>query len=73
MYLSKNIKYLREKAGLNQSEMADKFYITRSALGFWENGVREPSIEMIVRLADFFGVTLDQLVREELYRENGGN
>lgn len=72
MHFAKNLKFLREKIGLNQSEMADKFYITRSALGLWENGVREPSIDMIVRLADFFEVTLDQLVRQELYKGDGG-
>ena len=59
MYFSENLKFLREKIGLNQSEIADKFYITRSAVGMWENG-------------DFFEVTLDQLVKQELYKGDGG-
>lgn len=72
VYFSENLKFLREKIGLNQSEIADKFYITRSAVGMWENGIREPDIEMLVCLADFFEVTLDQLVKQELYKGDGG-
>ena len=66
LYLAKNLKFLRNRTRLNQSEIADILHITRSEIGLWENGIREPGIEMIVSWADFFEVTLDQIVREDL-------
>lgn len=66
MHLAQNIKYLREQKGITQNEMANVFGISQSATGNWETGERKPNIEMIVRLADYFGVTLDDLVLKDL-------
>lgn len=69
MYLEKNIRYLRKKSGMNQDEMAEIFYVERQTISSWETGKREPGIEMMIRIADFFDVTIDQLVREDLSKK----
>lgn len=66
MYLAQNIKMLREQKGMSQKEMADAFEISQSAVGNWEQSHRNPDIEMIVRLANYFNVTLDELVLRDL-------
>ena len=54
-------KHLRESRELTQSELAKRLEVSRSALGMYEQGHREPDFETLLRIADFFGVTLDYL------------
>lgn len=53
--------YLRKKAGLSQQELADKLNMSRSAIGMYETGKREPDYEALESIADFFNVNLDTL------------
>ena len=46
-------KELRIKSGLTQQEMADKLNISRSSIGMYENGEREPSFELLETIADY--------------------
>ncbi len=66
MYLAQNLKFLREQMGIGQDEMAKKMDVTQSAVGNWEKNYRKPDIEMIVRLAEYFGVSLDDLVLKDM-------
>lgn len=52
---------LRKAAGLSQQELADRLGITRSRLGNYEQGLREPDFELVNKIANFFGVTVDAL------------
>ena len=53
---------LRRDAGLSQAELARELGISPSAMGMYEQGRREPSMETVVALAGFFGVTTDYLL-----------
>ena len=66
MYLAQNLKFLREQMGIRQDEMAKKLDVSRSAIGNWEKNKRNPDIRMIIRLAEYFGVSLDDLVLKDL-------
>lgn len=66
MYFAQNLKYLRERKGINQDELAEVFEVGRSTVGNWEAGRREPDLNIIIRLAEYFGVTLDEMVMREL-------
>lgn len=66
MYLAQNLKYLREQKKLSQEEFAEEFGLSPSAIGMWERGSRKPDIETIVRITQYFGVTLDELVLKDL-------
>lgn len=66
MYLAQNLKYLREQRGLKQQELADILGVKQSTVGNWEAGKREPEINMLVCIAEYFNVSLDNLVLKEL-------
>ena len=59
IFLGKNIKFLREKQKLDQQELADMIGVPRSTLACWENSIRTPKLEQIVKLAEFFNTNLD--------------
>lgn len=53
--------YLRKRAGLTQQELADKTGLTRSSIGMYETGKREPDLETLEVFADFFNVDMNTL------------
>lgn len=55
-------KYLRTKSGLTQQQMADKLGLSRSTIGMYENGEREPSFEILENIADMFNVDMNYLI-----------
>lgn len=72
--LGARIAALRRQAGLSQTQLAERLKISPSAVGMYEQGRREPSIETVIALAEIFGVSTDYLltgrIRDEarLYR-----
>ena len=60
--LNENIKTLRTQKGLNQVELAKELCVTKQCVSNWENDNVLPSIEMLVKIADYFGVTTDFLL-----------
>ena len=60
--LAEQITYLRTRAGMTQRQLAKELYVGPSAIGMYEQGRRVPSIEMLVQMADLFGVSLDYLI-----------
>ena len=54
--------YLRKRRGLSQQQFADKIGFTRSAVGMYETGRREPDFETLETIADFFNVNMDVLL-----------
>lgn len=63
------IRELRKARGYSQVELAEKIGVSKQAISNWENDNIQPSIEMLIRLADVFGVTTDYLLgREKLCR-----
>lgn len=59
------IKELREEKNISQLVLAEKIGTSQRNIGRWENGENEPSYSQLVKLADFFNVTLDYLVNRE--------
>lgn len=69
--LKERILDLRTAAGYTQVTLAKKLGVSKQAVSNWENDNIQPSIEMLVRLADAFGVTTDYLLgRENTVRLN---
>lgn len=64
--LSKRLKYLRNKKGLSQQNMADFLGISRQGYGKYEDGKSEPDSKSIVKLADYFDVTTDWLLGRDI-------
>lgn len=62
MTLAGRLRQLRESLGLVQQDVADLFQTSRNVPSQWETGAREPSVENLLVLADFYGVTTDWLL-----------
>jgi transcriptional regulator with XRE-family HTH domain len=56
------LKQLRELEGLTQEELAKRLNISRSRLASYEQSQREPDLELLEIIADFFNVDLDYLL-----------
>ncbi|KAF1678569.1 transcriptional regulator [Bacillus sp. SKDU12] len=63
--LGKRITSLRKQDGLTQEGLAKKLNITRSALSQYELGTREPNYDLLIKIADYFDVSIDFLLRGE--------
>lgn len=65
--LQSNLIDLRREKNLTQKDVAEKIGVSASAIGFWETGINEPKATYLMKLANFFGVTVDELLgRDEL-------
>ena len=61
MELGKKIRALRFKAGLTQEQLAEKLGLGPQAVSKWETGAAMPDISLLPRLAETFGVSIDEL------------
>lgn len=59
------LKQVRVDKGLAQKQVADALNVSESGYAHWEQGRTEPNIEMLINLADFFDISLDELVGRE--------
>lgn len=59
--LSQMLIYLRKRKGLSQAELAKTLGLTRSAIGMYELGQREPNLETLELFADFYNVDMNTL------------
>ncbi len=59
--LSKNLLTLRKERGLSREAVARALDISSMTYQRYEKDLREPTASLMVKLADFYGVTLDQL------------
>lgn len=64
MTLGEKICTLRTGKGLSQEDLAQCLEVSRQSVSKWETGQSVPDLEKIIRLADLFGVNVDELVRE---------
>lgn len=65
--LNENIRELRIQSGLSQVELAKKLNVSKQCVSNWENDNVMPSVEMLVKIADFFKVTTDMLLGRESF------
>ena len=56
------LKEIRKKKNLNQLKVAYDLSISREALSYYENGKRNPDLEMLVALSKYFNVSIDYLI-----------
>lgn len=65
-HIGKNIKKIRNVKGLSQQSFADLFSLTRGNISSYEESRAEPKIEVIVKIANFFGIPLSDLIEKDL-------
>lgn len=64
--VSKNIRHLRRLKGLTQEMLAEELRITRSRISSYEENRSAPTIEMLIKLSDYFRIPIDILLRNDL-------
>ena len=64
MTLSEKTLHLRSQKGLSQLELAEQLGVSRQSVSKWETGQSVPDLDKLIKLADLFGVSVDELVRE---------
>ena len=64
MTLAEKILKLRTARNLSQGDLAEALEVSRQSVSKWETGQSVPDLDKIIKLADLFGVTVDELVRE---------
>ena len=57
-----NLQGLRKDRSLSMKELADIMHVSAQTIMNWENDIFEPSIDHLIKLADFFNVSIDYLV-----------
>lgn len=62
MSIGENIKALREKKGLSQRDVSNELFISVQMISGIETGIKQPSLNIALALAKFFGVTVEELV-----------
>ena len=62
MEFNEKLQELRKQRGLTQEELAEKLYISRTAVSKWESGRGYPNIESLKAIAKLFSVTVDELL-----------
>lgn len=62
MKIGEIIKELRTERGLSQAALAREIGVSQKAVDYWERGINEPKASYILALAEFFGVSSDELL-----------
>ena len=65
MEFNEKLQELRRSKGLTQEELAEKLYVSRTAVSKWESGRGYPNIESLKELSRFFSVSIDELLSSE--------
>lgn len=60
------LRLLREAKGLRQEDIGDIFGFGKSTISQWEKGTREPDFSVVVKLAEYFQVSTDDLLGKKL-------
>lgn len=65
MILSEQIKCGRKQLGMSQADLADAIWVSRNTISNWESGTTTPDIQSLVLMSALFGMSLDQMVKDD--------
>lgn len=65
-YFAVNLKTLRNENKLSQSQLAKELGVSNGMISFWENNIYEPTATNIITIANFFKVSIDDLLLTEI-------
>lgn len=65
----KGLRIIRNQRNLNQQKVAMDLNISREALSHYENGKREPSLQMLRKLSAYYNVSIDFLINGEEFKK----
>lgn len=65
MEFNEKLQYFRKKSNLTQEELAEKLFVSRTAISKWESGRGMPSISSLKAISEVFDVSIDELLSSE--------
>ena len=65
MEFNEKLQELRKQRGYTQEELAEALYVSRTAISKWESGRGYPNIDSLKALAEFFSISIDELLSGE--------
>lgn len=68
--LSQNIKYLRKQRNMSQEKLSKIVNKDRSLIGHWEGGTREVTLDDLIKISEFFDVSIDKLLGIDLANQH---
>lgn len=66
MALSEKLYELRKKSGFSQEQLAEQLGVSRQAISKWESGKAIPESDTLISISEYFGVSLDYLMKEDV-------
>ena len=66
MYFNSNIRLMRKRRGRTQDEVASSLNMKRPTLSGYENGVAQPGVQQLIAYSEYFGISIDTLVKVDL-------
>ena len=64
------LKKIRKAKKLNQQKVAMDLYISRESLSFYENGKREPNLQLLLKMSEYFNVSINYLITGQEFKKN---
>ena len=65
----KGLREIRKKKKLSQVKVSMDLNIFREALSHYENGRRSPDVDMLIKMSDYFNVSIDYLIKGEEFKK----
>lgn len=69
-YLSNKLVTLRKEKGYTQEKTAELLEVPHKRYASWEEGRAEPHTEMLLKISDFYGITVGELLRDEITKQH---
>ncbi len=73
MSFSEKLYTLRNRSHLSQADLAEGLKVSRQTVSKWELGLSYPEIEKLIAISDFFHVTTDHLLKDDVPAESTSN
>ncbi len=70
MNFAEKLLNLRTEYGYSQETLAEKLNVSRQAVSKWESGATLPETDKVIALSDFFGVSTDYLLKDNIQRDS---
>lgn len=64
MSFADNLQFIRKQRGISQERLAETPHVTRQSVSKWEHGFAYPETAKIIEISNYFGVSVDYLLKE---------
>ena len=71
IFFGRNLRYLREKQQLTQDVIASLTGFTKATWSNYESGASQPSMEGLIKISNYFGISLDELIFADVPAQDG--